>query len=329
MKLQILVTQYKETDEVVKPLLDSIAIQQSVPFDEIGVIICNDGSDAFLTDEFLESYPFKIEYHKEPHRGVSGTRNACLDHATAEYVMFCDADDMFCNVCGLYVIFLDMAEGFDTLNSVFIEEAINTHTRVPVYVTHAHDSTFIHGKVHRRDYLIENNIRWNEDLTIHEDSFFNILCLNLTERVKYCETPYFLWKYRADSVCRKDPKFMLKTYDKLLDSNSALVDEFVRRGVLDKAMYFAVYMMFETYYTMNTPAWSKEENAEYREKTEKRFAEYFKRHKTLWDQTPVWDKVKVSNTAREKVIKEGMIMEPITVFDWLKQIGGEQCQAEE
>ena len=41
MKLQILVPQYKETDEVVKPLLDSIAIQQSVPMEEIGVIIEN------------------------------------------------------------------------------------------------------------------------------------------------------------------------------------------------------------------------------------------------------------------------------------------------
>ena len=30
MKLQILIPQYKETDEVVKPLLDSIALQQNV-----------------------------------------------------------------------------------------------------------------------------------------------------------------------------------------------------------------------------------------------------------------------------------------------------------
>lgn len=88
MKLQILVPQYKETDEVIKPLLDSIAIQQNVPMDEIGVIICNDGSDVKLTDEFLAGYPFKIEYYQEEHRGVSATRNACLDRATADYVMF-------------------------------------------------------------------------------------------------------------------------------------------------------------------------------------------------------------------------------------------------
>lgn len=89
MKLQILVPQYKETDDVIKPLLDSIAIQQNVPMDEVGVIICNDGSDVFLSEELINSYPFKIEYYKEKHGGVSATRNACLDKATADYVMFC------------------------------------------------------------------------------------------------------------------------------------------------------------------------------------------------------------------------------------------------
>lgn len=100
-KLQILVPQYKETDEEIKPLLDSIAIQQNVDFDQIGVIIVNDGSDVFLSDSLLNSYPFNIDYYKEKHRGVSGTRNACLDHATATYISFSDADDMFYNACGL------------------------------------------------------------------------------------------------------------------------------------------------------------------------------------------------------------------------------------
>jgi len=99
--LDILVPQYKETEEIIKPLLDSIAIQQNVNFDNIGVIITNDGSDVFLSDEFLQSYPFRIEYYKEEHRGVSGTRNFCLDKSKADYVMFSDADDMFFSACGL------------------------------------------------------------------------------------------------------------------------------------------------------------------------------------------------------------------------------------
>ena len=45
MKLQILVPHYKETIEEISPLLDSIAVQQNVDFSEIGVIICNDGTN--------------------------------------------------------------------------------------------------------------------------------------------------------------------------------------------------------------------------------------------------------------------------------------------
>lgn len=123
MKLQILIPQYQETDEIIKPLLDSIAFQQSVDLNEVGVIITNDGSDVKLSEELLNSYPYKIEYYQNEHLGVSATRNACLDHATADYVMFCDADDMFYNVCGLYIVFreIDDLGGFDALISSFLE----------------------------------------------------------------------------------------------------------------------------------------------------------------------------------------------------------------
>ena len=129
MKLQILVPQYKETDDIIKPLLDSIALQQQVDFNEIGVIICNDGTDVHLSREFLDSYPFTIEYYLCEHKGVSATRNACLDHAIAEYVMFCDADDMFCNVCGIWMLLREMSIGFDSLVSLFIEESRMPDTR--------------------------------------------------------------------------------------------------------------------------------------------------------------------------------------------------------
>lgn len=320
MKFQALIPQYQETDEIIKPLLDSIAIQQSVPMEEIGAIICNDGSDVFLTEEFLQSYPFKIEYYKEPHRGVSATRNACLDHATADYVMFCDADDMFYNACGLWIIFREMQTGFDSITSAFIEE-----TRMPddhriEYVPHEMDSTFVHGKVHRREYLIKNNIRFNPNLTIHEDSYFNILCQNLSKEVKYCQTPFYLWKWRDESVCRHDPKYMLKTYNNMLDSNDALIDEFLSRAMQDKVMFYTTFMIFDAYYTMNKPEWIEQENQEYRHKTELRFKQYYAKHKDIWQLMPVNDKMAISNMVRSRSIMEGMRMEAITIDNWLTHV---------
>ena len=334
MKLQILVPQYTETDEIVKPLLDSIAIQQSVDFEEVGVIICNDGSDVYLSDELLNSYPYQIEYHKEPHRGVSGTRNACLDYATADYVMFCDADDLFYNACGLWVIFKETEIGFDSLVSCFIEETkvpqdipANEKTGQPAmkkgestYINHTMDSTFVHGKVHKRSYLTENHIRFNDSLTIHEDSYFNILCQNLSENVKYCPTSFFLWKWRDASVCRHDPKYMLKTYRNMLDSNDALVDEFLRRGRQDKAGFYCAFMVFDAYYTMNKPDWVNQENREYRDLTELRFADYYAKHKDLWDGVAPQEKMQISNGVRSRSVGEGMMMEAITIDGWLRHV---------
>lgn len=321
MKLQILIPQYEETDEVIKPLLDSIALQQNVDFSELGVIICNDGSETHLTDEFLASYPYKIEYHLCPHNGVSATRNECLDRATAEYVMFCDADDMFYNMCGIWLIFREMETGtFDSLTSVFIEETRIPETKEITYINHEMDSTFVHGKIHRRQYLLDKKIRWNPDLTIHEDSYFNILCANLSENVKYSPTPFYLWRWRDESVCRHDPKYILKTYRNMLDSNDSLIEEFINRNVLDKASFFVSFMIFDAYYTMNKPEWINQENQEYRDLTEKRFADYYRKYKDKWDSMPINDKMAISQQIRQRSVMEGMRMENITIEDWLAHI---------
>lgn len=323
MKLQILIPHYKETAEEIKPLLDSIALQQSIDFDEVGVIICHDGNDIpnfIFGENFPDIYPFKIEQIAISHKGVSATRNACLDHATAEYVMFCDADDMFLNACGLYIIFREMEQGFDTLLSVFVEETRKPDTKEVIYVNHEMDSTFVHGKVHRRQYLIDNHIRWNDNLTIHEDSYFNILCQNLTTSVKYCQMPFYLWKWRDNSVCRHDPKYILKTYNNMLDSNSALIKEFLKRGLMEKAMFYVTFMVFDAYYLMNKPDWINQENKEYRDKTEMRFKRYLLENEELWNTMPIPNKMQISNQVRGRSISEGMQMEAITVDGWLKHI---------
>ena len=321
MKLQILVPQYKETCEVVKPLLDSIALQQNVDFNEIGVVITNDGTDVILGDAFIKSYPFRIDYYKDEHRGVSATRNACLDRATADYVMFCDADDMFFNACGLYILMREIDNGgFDTLVSAFVEETRNPVDKSVVYITHEIDSTFVHGKVHRRKFLIDNNIRWNESLTIHEDSYFNSLCQKIAKDAKYCPQPFYLWKWRDNSVCRHDPKYILKTYNNMLDSNTALVKELIRRRMFNDAKFYASCMIFDAYYTMNKKEWIAQENREYRDATEKRFAEYWKDFKNLYTELSDAEKTQIIATVRTRMFGEGLMLESITFEDWITKV---------
>ena len=322
MKLQILVPQYKETEEVIKPLLDSIEIQQNVDLkNDIGVIIVNDGTDVLLSDKFLKHYSYKIEYYQHPHGGVSATRNACLDYATADYVMFCDADDMFYNACGLYILFREInSNGFDSLVSAFIEETRHPLTKEPLYINHDMDMTFVHGKIHRRQYLIDENIRWNDTLTIHEDSYFNCLCQRLAKELKYSQTPFYLWKWRDESVCRHDPKYILKTYNNMLDSNTALVAEFLRRGRVEDAQFYSVSMVYDAYFTMNKDEWLNQENQTYRLSTECRFKEYFLRFEQLFNTTPQEIKAQIIMGIKNRMFTEGLLLESTTFEDWIKHI---------
>ena len=321
-KLQILVPQYKETEDIIKPLLDSIEVQQNVDLaNNIGVIIVNDGTDVHLNQEFLNRYSFPIEYHLNEHKGVSATRNACLDHATADYVMFCDADDMFYNACGMYIIFREIENGgFDSMVSAFIEESRDYTTKEPLYINHDMDSTFVHGKVHRRQYLIDNNIRWNDNLTIHEDSYFNCLCQRLAKELKYSQTSFYLWKWRDASVCRHDPKYILKTYNNMLDSNDALVTQFLNRNMKDDATYYAVGMIYDAYFTMNKDEWLNQENKEYRYATELRFKEYWLKYKNLHDSIPMDVKTQIIMGIKNRMYAEGMVLETQTFAEWIKQV---------
>ena len=322
MKLQILIPQYKETEEIIKPLLDSIEIQQNIDLkNEVGVIIVNDGTDVHLSRDFLDRYTYHIDYYFNEHKGVSATRNACLDHATADYVMFCDADDMFFNACGLYIIFREFETGgFDSLVSAFVEESRMPETGEPLYINHDMDSTFVHGKVHRRQYLIDNNIRWNDKLTIHEDSYFNCLCQKLAKELKYSQSPFYLWRWRDASVCRHDPKYILKTYNNMLDSNDALVTQFLNRKMNEDASFYCVGMIYDAYFTMNKDEWLNQENKDYRYATERRFKEYWLKYKNLHDSIPQDVKTQIIMGIKNRMYAEGMVLETLTFNEWIKQV---------
>ncbi len=324
MRLQILIPMYNEAQYVVEPLLKSIELQQNVDLkNEVGVIICRDGTDNLpsLSKEFLDSFPFDVQYIIKEHKGVSAARNACLDAATADYVMFCDADDMFYNMCGLYIIFREMeGEGFNALSSVFIEETKDPKNNEKIYINREMDTTFVHGKVYRRTYLKYNKIRFNDNLTIHEDSYFNCLAQRLSGGVKYCQVPFYLWRWRDESVCRHDPKYILKTYNNMLDSNTALVTEFLCRNRESDAQYFATSMVYDAYYMMNKQEWLNQENQKYREATEKRFKEYYLKFKNQIDNVLPEVKNQIIVGMKNRFFQEGMFMESVTFNDWVNHI---------
>ena len=322
--LDILVPQYQETQDILKVLLDSIAVQQGINFDDIGVIIVNDGAigtDGYLPDKFLRSYPFHIEWHRHEHKGVSATRNACLDYSTADYVMFCDADDCFINGLGLFRVLGEIEQEHpDSIFSMFYEENRMPDTNEAIFIKHEMDSTFVHGKIHRRQFLLDQNIRWNENLLVHEDSYFNVLCQRLAKNLRYCGEPFYLWRWRENSICRHDSDYLLKTYAKLLDSMDALVTEFLERKSTENARSYATVTIYDAYFTLNGARWIDVVNKEYRQEVESRFAKFYKKYGYLLNEISPQERLQLVADIRMRYFREGLISESITFDDWILHI---------
>lgn len=325
-KLDILIPQWKEDEKVIKPLLDSIAMQRSVDLkNDIQVIIVNDGTDVILSDEFLNSYEFNIKYLKnEKNMDISYTRNKAFDSGDSEYVMFCDDDDMFFSALGLYTIFEYINEvdektgmlGFDVLVPTFKEELTNNWGKT-IYYNRKKDRTFNHGKVYRRAYLEDNNIRFSEKISRHEDVYFNGIALAATPYVKEVDNCYYLWCNNEKSVTRSSKNFVLDSIETLVTCYYELVREYLERGLIKYARVNTANALYRMYYEAQTDKFINNPDRLYA--MEKETQKFYFKYENLYNKVSLDEKVDLLKKIKVSFLDE-ILFEKIPFDEWLNHI---------
>lgn len=323
MILELLISQYKEDEAIAKAMLDSIAIQQGIDFNDINVIIANDGSDIILSDEFLNSYPYNITYYKSEHLGMSGIRNFLLDHSTADYVMFCDMDDMFYTNNAIWYILLQIKKrNFDCYFPYYMKEKIFEDGNIAYYPYY---DCGIHGKVIRRQLIIDNNIRWQKDLLTHDSRYFLALCECCAKQDKmiYDKTnPCYMWRFNKKSTTRSDANYFLSVFNYYTLSIVHLTEELLRRGFIEKAEQTFVTFTYLVYFYYNSEKWQEENNRKLVMNNLKGFAAAYKKFGSLVE-TCSLDKYKQTIfTNRNEIagLQKTPYIEKITFEDWKKMI---------
>lgn len=313
--LDIVITHYNEPFEIVKPLLDSIQFQRNVDFNLIKVYFVNDGKEGSINPELFTKYTFDITFLVTEKFGISNARNAGFEQGNSDYVMFCDCDDTFYHVNAINEI-LQLAENnVDIIINNFYEEVI-VGKEIKLH-KHKNDEVFVHGKTYRRYFLESNNLKFNKLLTYHEDYYFNKLCITLTDNVIYSDEPSYLWTTRKDSICRKEPDYMQKTYNSLIDVNDCIIERFIQNALTNETIKLVVQFTFSTFFRLCTEEW---QTSNYLQDTEKYFAKFFRKYRKYYDVCPVKDKSKWYEMYRSSAVNEGMLFEPITFLEWIKKI---------
>ena len=319
MKLSIVITHYKEPWHICRPLFDSINIQQAIDFQNIEVIVVQDGNAGGIDLRNYEPYRYKVRHILQTEHGVSSARNCGIRNATGDYIMFCDCDDMFHNAFGLYLIFSAMNEEADYISSTFIEE--NKIIADYKLVSKDNDHTFVHGKAFRKQFLIDNDLKFHEELTKHEDGVFVSIANLIAEKKKYIQTPFYIWKWNDQSVMRQDVKrALLRTYPELMHSKECFIEDLKKYGKEKDLPTVVAKIVLDSFYDFNKPEFNDPNNKELIEKAGKAFKKFYENHNAEYKQNDGRTLAELCYICRNTAYTNGLLIERITLPQFLTYI---------
>lgn len=261
--LTIVIPQYNEDEEKIKPLLSSIETQVGIDFNTLKIIIVNDHSETKLNKEFLDSFKkLSINYIETPeNRGPGQARQYGIDHTETDYVMFADADDRLfaCNVLTEIANVLDQSKEkpFDIIYTKWIEE-ISNESMGYLLLPHNPDMTWVHGKVIRVKFLRDRNLRFNENIRVHEDSYFNTVVQMNAETSYNLDIFSYFWSYNENSLTRKKYKYnyLVETAPDLVKSINDTMDTLIQRRTNGRDEYI-IKGIFFMYFLLQAPYWNE------------------------------------------------------------------------
>lgn len=230
-KVSIIVPVYNVA-EYLEDCLNSLVNQS---YENIEIILINDGSkdnSLKILKTFAEK-DLRIKVFDNENHGVSYTRNFGLKNSTGEYVAFVDSDDIVAknyievlvnslelnnadmSICS-FVSFKDQQPNFTNAenNKVF------TNNLETVFYTFTRGMPW--GKLFKRELLIKNNIKFNEEVYICEDLFFNMQYASNCKSFVFNSSKLYGYLQREGSAVRNNvsPRWftVLKTYGFLFDN---------------------------------------------------------------------------------------------------------------
>ena len=252
-KLDIIVTHYNEPWELGEKLFTILRLQRGVDFDDFRVLIVHDGTDDFPR-EYFKNMPYRVDQVIIPHAGIAAARNEGIRSATAPWIMFCDFDDTFSNIYALRD-YLGLLPN-DDLNMMWAPFIAEDRTKDGQFILNlrGQNLVFVHGKMYRRQYLLEEQLWFPEDLEFNEDSAFNAILNTICDPKKIGEikapmTPY-VWAFNPRSLTTT-PGNRYKAMIGLYWRNRKVVDVFKARMPHDRFCAMVARACVDAYYILN------------------------------------------------------------------------------
>lgn len=323
--LDIVITHAHEPWGIGRKMFEMLKVQRGVEEGDCRVILVQDGPDDQLdTARILKQYPFVETLVEQPKGGVSAVRNAGLEESDAKWIMFCDFDDCLYSVDSLYRIIQSLREAGDKADLVYSDFWIEQRTPEGHFtkVLKGWNTVFIHGKVYRRQFLLDHGIRFDEELTYSEDAMFNALVAMEVDASRVAVMPevVYMWCFRTESLSNYtggDGTRNMSLYRKRIK----VCEEYERRGRIYDTQAAAARALLDYYWEMNGDV---EMAGGTVEEWEERIREFCRRWPKAMLAISPEDRKWLFDVTKEEAARKRLIHDGITMprpEDWLRRIG--------
>lgn len=253
-KLDIVVTHYNEHWADCCKFFDMLNVQRGVNWNDIHLIIVQDGENntPFSWATMLNAYQYDYDGITIPHSGISTSRNTGLSHATSDWVMFCDCDDMLYSADSLYRILTSIDQAGDDADLLWSPFWIEYAGKSWHKVLKEWNTVFIHGKIYRRKFLAANQITFDPSISYAEDALFNAevaMCINPGRIARIPETTY-MWCYRDNSLTTTPERQAQRNLD-LYSMRLKRSERYDKRRMHYEAETAAVRTIMDYYWELN------------------------------------------------------------------------------
>lgn len=224
--LSIGIPVYNIKEEYLRACIDSVLRNDANDIEVIIVDDCSEDRSADICKEYAKNDERIRFISFDKNRGVSAARNTIIDTAIGKWLMFVDADDLLCE--GFY----EAVKKFYTADIIYYNYKLITTEIIPTteksYIPpvamdedmvkklcichlcalpsmtdNMNLSAGVIPKIFRRDFIIENHIRFIEGLERAEDRLFMVNALYCGRRVYYSEQIMYLYRINPDSATNR------------------------------------------------------------------------------------------------------------------------------
>lgn len=245
-KISVILPVYNVEKYVRKCLLS--IVEQS--YQNFEVLIVDDGSvDNFFKEiEDIVAENKNIKIYQKANGGIASARNFGLEKANGDYILFIDSDDwiekdlfknLVENLSDEDILIFNLGEYSNKEGKIITNRRIKNINKELLKINEGYifldevpNGAII--KIYKRSFIEKNNFRFNEGLKLYEDTYWDIITLINTKKVRFLD--YVGYWYRVgrdgslitDLSSEKNKKYQLMIKELLLKLKDENISELVK-----------------------------------------------------------------------------------------------------